>query len=184
MNESEQNFYIDTLRGLIDSHSSSITRNSQFLGYGTLVALFHYGKCFFFTYPVLACATALFSIASLALIYIFSLYYFLSSNSILELKKSFRKDPSKSNRLFTKKNSACEPLSTEAWIKVLYTRARKRAMVLFWSFQVALILAVGSFILSSGFYFFGEKVSVENRANCNNFHPKCFHDAFANTLNK
>lgn len=168
MNDTEKSFYVKTLQDLLMSHSSTITKNSQFLGYGILIALFHYGKCFFFTYPVLACTSAMFSITSLVLIYIFSLYYYLSSENILEIVKGLRIAPSKLKAGVKQQKPVCESSCNEVWIEELYTRARRRAKVLFWSFQITLLISVLSFILSSGFYFFGDKANAENQKNCTN----------------
>jgi len=101
-------------------------------------------------------------------LYFFSVYYYVLSENILELEKKFRDDPSKLNQAPKKEKSLCEPSCNDAWIEALYTRARKRAKILFWSFQIALILSVVSFIISSGVYFFGDKANAESQKNCTN----------------
>lgn len=124
-------------------HSAAITRNCDFLGYGILIALFHFGKCFFNSHPILATCTAMFSIITLLLVHLFSVYQFSQAEFILQLNKQ--------QNLYNECN--------ESWMERLYQRMRIKSICVFWLFQFTLIISVIFFLVSSFFFFYGEQSS-------------------------
>lgn len=132
------------LKDLYSEHGSILTRDSQFFGYGILSALFLFGQDFFEDYKFWALTTALFSIATLLLIYLYSVLIFLLSKDSLELK----------NELTKKKDFCSEDCIREA-SDYLYRKKRPLVMFIFWLFQITLIFSVILFIRSAYLFFYG-----------------------------
>ena len=136
---------INYIEELYSGHGSFITTSSQFLGYGILIALFHFGRDeFFVPHKTLALSTVFFSITSLLLIYTYSAHIFIASKNIMEFNREMR---SKSSSLSSKN------LLNHS-IKYLYSRMKPRVIFLFWCFQGALLLSVILFMFSAYVYFY------------------------------
>ena len=140
----ERNSRLEALIDLFHGHSAAIRRDSQYLSYGILIGLFHYGKDFCLAHPILFSVTGGGAILSLVLIYIFSLMYCKSSEKILAFYKKM-KSPN-DNR------EACN----KDWVEEMYVDSRIRAMAVFWLFQLILAISVILFAVTSYHYFFGD----------------------------
>lgn len=132
------------LSNLFKDHSSAIEKSCQYLAYGILISLYHFGKDFFNLYPVWAGITGLFSILTLVLLYIYSFYLFNKSEEIIEIR----------NEIESKKNEE-EYQNNDKWIHTLYENMRKSSKKLLWSFQIGLFISVISFLFCAYFYFYG-----------------------------
>ena len=82
---------IKHIRELYDESSAKITHDSQYVGYGVLIALFSFGKDdFFISHSALATVTSFLAIFSLVFIYISMIHKFISCKNILERKRCSR----------------------------------------------------------------------------------------------
>lgn len=133
----ERNPRLEALIDLFCGHSAAIRRDSQYLSYGILIGLFHYGKDFCLAHPILFSMTGGGAILSLVLIYIFSLMYCKSSEKILAFYKKM-KSPNDNRELCNKD-----------WVEEMYVDSRIRAMAVFWLFQLTLMGSV--FLLCGDF---------------------------------
>lgn len=135
---------IKHLEDLYSEHGGILTRNSQLFCYGILIGLFHFGRDFFKIYKAWALTTASFSIASLLLIYMYSVLVFLLAKNGLELKNAL-----------SKKNQLCSEDCIKYVIELSYRKKRQPIMFVFWLFQITLIFSVFLFIISAYLHFYG-----------------------------
>lgn len=136
---------INYIEELYSAHGSFITTSSQYLGYGILIALFHFGRDeFFVPHKTLALSTAFFSITSLLLIYTYSVHIFIASKNIMEFNREMK----------SKSSSSSSENILNYSVKYLYNRMKPRVMFLFWFFQVTLLISVILFMFSAYMYFY------------------------------
>ena len=129
---------LDAIGDHYDESGSRIIHDSQYVGYGTLIALFSFGKNdFFVPYKTLAILTSVFAILSLIFIYVFMIYVFTVSSNTLKLKKE----------LSLNKNDLEEVIENK------YQKMRTISMRIFWTVQFFLFLSILFFIISSSCYF-------------------------------
>jgi hypothetical protein len=144
--ETDESPRLKEVEALYDGHGNAITKDSQYLGYGILIALFYFHqKSSWNGYKLLAILTTSCAILSLISQYIYSLITFKSCEKILDIRSKLRGI----------KKEVCSSECLNAVVEAQFTVMRPKSMFFYWLFQGLLALSILLFIIVACFYFLG-----------------------------